>query len=427
MINLAIQIIKHIIMAMNIIQLIKDQLGPVLISKLSSELGESESGIGKAISGFLPAILGGFINQSNSSGVLDAITNVDSGSLLGDLVGGAKNNSLISSLLPLLLGGKSNDLIGNVARFAGISETSSSSVLDTVTGASLGSIGKYVKDNQLGINDIPQLLNDQKGLLAGLVPAGLSLGSLGFGNLFSSVEEKIESIKESIPNPELPKFQNNEPEKGGSIWKWLLPLIVLCLLGWFIFKQCDKKEASTPITAKGSDTLPVVDTSEAMAQLDPSQQVDIDLKGVNLKGSANGMEMQMVDFLKSGAYDKAANDETLKDKWYNFDRVNFKMGSSNELEAGSSEQLDNLVAILKAFPETKVKIGGYTDKTGNEEANLKLSQDRATFIKNYLDKAGVGNQVAGAEGYGSQYATVSAAAPDAERAKDRKMAVRFSK
>jgi outer membrane protein OmpA-like peptidoglycan-associated protein len=32
-------------------------------------------------------------------------------------------------------------------------------------------------------------------------------------------------------------------------------------------------------------------------------------------------------------------------------------------------QLSNLAAILKAFPAANIKIGGYTDKTGNEDFN----------------------------------------------------------
>lgn len=135
----------------------------------------------------------------------------------------------------------------------------------------------------------------------------------------------------------------------------------------------------------------------------------------------------MISFLKSGSYDSAANDDALKDVWYDFDHVNFKMGSSTELEAGSKEQLDNLVAILKAYPNAKVKVGGYTDRTGNEEINKKISQDRANFIKNYLSDANVGSQVTGADGYGSEFATQPETASEEERAVDRKMAVRFAK
>lgn len=135
----------------------------------------------------------------------------------------------------------------------------------------------------------------------------------------------------------------------------------------------------------------------------------------------------MITFLKTDGYKNAADDAALKETWYDFDHVNFKMGSATELEAGSQGQLDNLLAILKAYPDAKIKIGGYTDKTGDEPGNVKLSQARADFIKNWLAKNGVGAQVLGAEGYGSKFATVAATASDAERAIDRKMAVRFAK
>ena len=103
------------------------------------------------------------------------------------------------------------------------------------------------------------------------------------------------------------------------------------------------------------------------------------------------------------------------------------MGSSTELEAGSQEQMDNLLAILKAFPDAKIKIGGYTDKVGNEASNVKLSQARADYIKKWLSDKGVGAQVLDAKGYGSEQATVAATASNEERKVDRKMAVRFSK
>lgn len=155
-------------------------------------------------------------------------------------------------------------------------------------------------------------------------------------------------------------------------------------------------------------------------------QVSIDLNGTALKGFANGMEDSMIKYLKSGQY-ASATEDGLKNVWYNFDNVNFKTGSANQLEAGSHEQLDNLAKILKAYPDAKIKIGGYTDKTGDEAKNLKLSLDRANFIKAELSKLGVTGQIISAEGYGSKFAKVDAKASDEERATDRKMAVRFTK
>lgn len=139
------------------------------------------------------------------------------------------------------------------------------------------------------------------------------------------------------------------------------------------------------------------------------------------------MEQQMINFLKGDGYKNAADDAALKDTWYNFDNVNFVFGKSDQITPESVGQLENLAAILKAYPDSKIKIGGYTDKKGDDKANLDLSQKRADYIKKRLTDLGVGAQVIGAEGYGEKFATVAETASDKEREADRKMSVRFAK
>jgi outer membrane protein OmpA-like peptidoglycan-associated protein len=204
---------------------------------------------------------------------------------------------------------------------------------------------------------------------------------------------------------------------------------LLAGITFFVWKQCNKKTDTTTTTTTTDSGAVKHDSATTATPAAATTKVDedIDLNGVKLKGFKDGMEDKMIAFLKSDGYKNAANDDALKTTWYDFDHVNFKMGSSTELEAGSQAQLDNLVAILKAFPDAKIKVGGYTDKTGVEASNVKLSQARAEFIKAALGKAGVGAQVLEAKGYGSEFATVAKEASDAERAVDRKMAVRFAK
>ena len=184
---------------------------------------------------------------------------------------------------------------------------------------------------------------------------------------------------------------------------------------------------STTMMNDSANTMNSDSASTATMNSTVKTETDIDLNGTMLKGYAGGMEESMISFLKSGGYKNAADDAALKGTWYNFDKVNFKMGSSTELEAGSQEQMDNLLAILKAFPDAKIKIGGYTDKVGNEASNVKLSQARADYIKKWISDKGVAAQVLDAKGYGSEQATVAATASNEERKVDRKMAVRFSK
>lgn len=429
---------------MSIIDLIKSQLTPELITQSATQLGESESGVSKAIGGLLPAVLGGLADNADKPGVLDSITGAASSGLLGNLLGGSSNNSLITTLLSSIFGDKIGGLLNLISGYSGISNSSAGSLLNLVTGATLGSVGKYAADNNLSSSGITNLLGEQKGLVSSLLPAGLSLGSLGLGSLFGGAKEEVSSAASAATEKATTAFSDVKKEvsgavptnsssddNGGSFWKWLLPLLLLGLAAWFIWKQCDKKEGDD--AASTTDSTVVAQDSSAIASsttdVNGTAKVDtdIDLNGVKIKGYSGGMEDQLISFLKSDGYKNATDDAALKDKWYSFDKVNFKIGKSDQLEEGSQQQLDNLVAILKAYPDAKIKIGGYTDKTGDETKNLSLSKARAEYIKAALAKAGVGAQVLEAEGYGSKFATVPAEATNEERAADRKMAIRFAK
>jgi len=431
-------------MSLNIIDLIKGQLGSALVSQAASQLGESEAGISKAVSGLLPVIVGGLANNSDNPAVLDSVSNASSKGVLGNLLDTASNNSMISGLLSSIFGDKLSGIINTIATYAGISNNSSSSLLNLVTGATVGSVGKYAAENNLDKSGISSLLNDQKGVVSTLLPAGLSLASLNVGDWakgykFDNDNDTIAPTPHEEPKVEVTRsvadggtFPNNPtPSEGGSIWKWLLPLLLLIAAGYFLWKQCEKKETTTTTTVSGDSLNTVNDTmstqNDTTTMTTTKVDEDIDLNGMALKGYKGGLEDQMITFLKSDGYKNAANDDALKDKWYDFDHVNFKIGSANALEAGSEGQLQNLVAILKAYPDAKIKIGGYTDKTGDEAKNKKLSSDRAHFIKDWLGKQGVGAQVIAADGYGSEFAKVDASASNEERAVDRKMSVRFAK
>jgi len=452
-------------MSINLIDLIKSQLGPATVSQTATQLGESESGISKAISALLPAVVGGFANSNTQTELFNTVKEASSSGVLSNLLGNlGGSDSIISKILSLIFGDgdKLAAITNSVSSYAGIKTESTNSLLNLVTGATAGTLGKYAVDNNLNASSFGNLLSDQKGSLSSLLPAGFSFAALGLGNWFGSSDAEVvnvvpEPLQTPIAdiNPTTPVTERpivTEPKRpivtetpkvdvsrsgstheivsdnssGGSIWKWLLPLLLLLLLGWFFWKQCDKKAEVVPVATTDS-TSTVVDSSATTAAATSTKvDEDIDLNGVALKGYRGGMEDNMITFLKAGSY-KTADDASLKDTWYNFDHVNFKIGSATELEAGSQGQLDNLVAILKAYPDAKIKVGGYTDKTGDEAANLKLSQGRADFIKAALGKAGVGSQVLEAKGYGSEFAEVPATASNDERAIDRKLAVRFAK
>ena len=425
-------------MSLNVIDLIKGQLGPALVSQAATQYGESESGISKAISGLLPAVVGGLANNADKPGVLDAITGAASSGLLGNLLGDSSNNSLVSTVLSAIFGDKIGGLVNAVAGYAGISNSSSNSLLNMVTGASLGSLGKYATDNNLDASGLSGLLKDQKGVVPSLLPAGLSLASLGLGNWFGS-DASVETEKVKVTSYDQPKVEvnrggnthvnvdRNDNNGGGSIWKWLLPLLLLALAAWFLWKQCDKKETTT-VTGTTDSSAVVTDSASTVVVGDSAtvtttkESTTVTLPdGKTLNAYKGGIEDQVVALLNSDEY-KSADEAALKNKWFNFDNLNFEFGTT-KLTPESQVQLDNLKAILAAYPDAKVKIGAYTDKKGDDAGNKALSQKRADAVKAALGSA----QVTGAEGYGEEFATVAETATDKEREADRKTAIRFTK
>jgi K(+)-stimulated pyrophosphate-energized sodium pump len=112
-----------------------------------------------------------------------------------------------------------------------------------------------------------------------------------------------------------------------------------------------------------------------------------------------------------------------KSKWFTIENLYFQTGSS-DLKAGSEEQLSNLAEILNAYPNSKVRLGGYTDNTGSEEGNLKLSNLRAQAAKLKLLEMGIAADRVDAEGYGSQHPVCAANDTDECKAQNRRIDVR---
>jgi hypothetical protein len=66
-------------------------------------------------------------------------------------------------------------------------------------------------------------------------------------------------------------------------------------------------------------------------------------------------------------------------------------------------ELRIVINILKQRPDWVIDIRSYTDAKGTSELNLKLSQDRADFIKDYFIFYGVDRKQIEAVGYGEQF------------------------
>lgn len=97
---------------------------------------------------------------------------------------------------------------------------------------------------------------------------------------------------------------------------------------------------------------------------------------------------------------------------------------SSTLSAADKSELNKVVERMKKHSHEKVRIEGYTDITGPASYNLKLSEERAMSVANYLIGNGIAADRIEVEGMG-----VAGSAKDnetaAERASNRKTVIHF--
>jgi outer membrane protein OmpA-like peptidoglycan-associated protein len=100
-------------------------------------------------------------------------------------------------------------------------------------------------------------------------------------------------------------------------------------------------------------------------------------------------ELEKIEGAKVESVTDANNLQAIK---VTFDSgILFATGKS-DLNASSKSALLKFAASLKETPETDVTIYGHTDNKGSHDMNLKLSNDRALAVSNFLASNGVQSQ-----------------------------------
>ncbi len=174
----------------------------------------------------------------------------------------------------------------------------------------------------------------------------------------------------------------------------------------------DASTAIVPVTVKG--TL----NEEGDFVYDTGNIQEIKLSNKSIALGENSQLYALYNGLK--LEDKNVLDQST---WFTLENLYFQTGSS-DLKPGSQEQINNLAEILNAYPNAKVKLGGYTDNTGSDESNLKLSSLRAQEAKLKLIELGIGSDRIETEGYGSQHPVCAANDTEECKAQNRRIDVR---
>lgn len=424
-------------MALNFLDTVKSYFSGEFANQAANSLDESGSGISAALTALIPTGLAGILSKATSGNegaglvfnkATDASKYLQSSPNLSDLHNDEKGSDIPS----IIFGTNQTNVSSAVSKFAGIKSSSAASLMTLALPAIMGFLGKHAEQNNLSASGLSGFLSSQKDQIMQAMPTGLSSLAAMLGFQLPAASAPMGShiqpgLTEPLSKGIDPTYSVAEKRTGKS---WLVPLIVIlaaiALLIYFS-RSCSHTTPNNNVGTSTSDSARIDTSMTAAAPATATTPESIKVKlpnGKELDAYKGGIEDQLVTFLNSDW--KSLSDDSLKNRWFNFDNLNFNSGNATLLPE-SEKQLDNIAEILKAFPEAKIKIGGYTDVTGNAAANKKLSQDRADVAKTGLTKRGVGKQVTGSEGYGSQFAKYPATATEAEKALDRHVSVSVRK
>jgi OmpA-OmpF porin, OOP family len=105
----------------------------------------------------------------------------------------------------------------------------------------------------------------------------------------------------------------------------------------------------------------------------------------------------------------------------NFGIIYFDTGKYN-IKPKSRQTLHEVIEYLNKNKEVKMEVQGHTDSMGSDEANMKLSDERANAVRSYLISKGIAADRLTAKGYGE---TKPAASNDTKEGREKNRRIEF--
>ena len=373
---------------------------------------------------------------------------------------------LSGRLMSSIFGNKVGDILDLVSSVAGLKRSSSSGLMGLVGPLVMSYLGRVIKNKALDAVGLGKFLRNDSSAISRALPAGMGdLLGLGFAKntgdaakrVTSTVRETASTAKNTVRETTSTAANtvkstastaaNTVEKTGGGLMRWLLPLLLLLGVGWFFGMRSCGDVGNAVDNAAGAVAETTKDAAGAvgdvaggaadMAKDAAGGAADMAKGAMDAAGNAMaslgdffkrtlpggfelnipklGIENKLIDFIEgSGAISK--------ESWLDFDRITFNTGSATIDMEKSGEQIENIAQIMKAFPNVKIKVGGYTDNTGSAEGNLKLSQARADAVKAALVGKVIDATRISTEGYGAAHPVASNDTEEG-RAKNRRIAV----
>jgi OmpA-OmpF porin, OOP family len=379
-------------------------VSPQVTNTLATRLGGTAVTVQSGLETGIAALLGGIASHADDSGFMGRVFNLANSSNTQNIFNSLTNLALGVSashageqgmkLTSLLFGNQQAGVESLVGRQSGLGSAAGSDLMAVAAPLTLGFLGQQIRERALTPSSFAGLISFEASKLQHLLPPSLS-------SLISSA---------SIPSDVSNAFDSPSESGGKKGIVILIALLVLALIGWLLARGCNKSQPTPAATEQQAAPAP----APAAGPLGEFIQRKLP-DGTVLNIPRLGIENKLIDFIEDSS--KPVDKTT----WFDFDRLTFDTGKAT-LQSSSSEQLQNIAAILKAYPNVKAKIGGYTDNTGNQQANLKLSQDRATNVMHDLVQRGIDSSRLEAKGYGEEY-PVADNATEEGRQKNRRISL----
>lgn len=446
-------------MAINLLDMLKDQISDEVFSQAGQFLGAESSGVKSAMGAALPSILGSMISGSASpsgaKGMMDMITSGGhDGSIfgnLGSLLGGGDATSGFlnsgSGILKSLMGDKLGSVVDVIASVSGMKKGVSSSIMSMAAPLVMGMVGKYVKQKALDAIGLGKFLGGQSKHVASALPAGMGdlLGFAGVPDMpnINGMGDKVEAAAESAR-----EMATSTASGGSSLLKRVVPILLLLgvgYFGWNWFQNSKVGEMAGDAVSQVGETVGDAAATVGDKAGDLANAAGDAAASVGDKvGDAAGAVGDKVGEVAGAAGEMASNalDATTKAAREALGSIKFATGSVGEkfsgwlssgeagektfqfknltFATGSSAiqdmtEVNNLSAVLKAYPNVSIEVGGHTDSSGNANSNMTLSQSRADAVKTQLVAQGIAGDRISTKGYGSTMPTTANAADAANR------------
>lgn len=199
------------------------------ISTASDFLEEDESGVARALSGGIPALINGMISVSfNDADSVFGLVKQSADAFIPDKLReilGGNNSAMVNfgaTLLSFLFGSKASTLSNLIAGYAGIKPSSGNTLMTSLAPVVFGVIGIHALSNNLDAQGLQKVLHSQQELVQQALPAELKLPGLW--------------VDASAINPDF------ETPSAPMAPKWVIPIFVLVLAAamiFYLFRSCN--------------------------------------------------------------------------------------------------------------------------------------------------------------------------------------------